>query len=168
MVGDRAVGDEKRALRARMRAVRVAIAADGADRARRSTAICRAVVDAIAPRSPRRVLLYEALPGEPDLGDVAAWCAANDVATCRPMVDGDALIVEPGSLDPRRLDVVVVPGLAFTRSGERLGQGGGHFDRFLAQLRRDCLRIGVAFRDQLVEALPTEHHDVAVDLVITD
>ena len=38
----------------------------------------------------------------------------------------------PGDVDPATLDVVVVPGLAFTADGRRLGQGGGHFDRFLA------------------------------------
>ena len=58
-------------------------------------------------------------------------------------------------LDPALLDVVVVPGLAFTADGRRLGQGGGHFDRFLLRLRPDCLRIGVAFREQLVDDLPT-------------
>jgi 5-formyltetrahydrofolate cyclo-ligase len=151
-----------------MRAVRAAIAADEVERARRSTSICGSVIEAIRPRSLRHVMLYEALPGEPDLGELAAWCSATGVATHRPIVVGDALVVDPGDLDPRRLDVVVVPGLAFTRSGERLGQGGGHFDRFLTRLSGDCLRIGVAFHDQLVDELPTERHDVAVDLVITD
>ena len=61
-----------------------------------------------------------------------------------------------------------MPGLAFTADGRRLGQGGGHFDRFLPRLRPDCLRIGVAFREQLVDDLPTSPHDIAVDVVITD
>ena len=85
-----------------------------------------------------------------------------------PVVDGDALRVEPGDVDPVVLDVVVVPGLAFTARGDRLGQGGGHFDRFLPRLRGDCLRIGVAFHEQLVDELPTDGHDIAVDVVITD
>ena len=117
---------------------------------------------------PRHVLLYDALPSEPDLAVLAAWCADNDVAIYRPVVDGDALVVVPGDVDPELLDVVVLPGLAFTREGERLGQGGGHFDRFLTRVRGDCLRIGVAFHEQLVEELPTERHDIAVDRVITD
>ncbi len=96
-----------------------------------------------------------------------AWCSANGVATYRPVVDGDALLVEPGNVDPAVLDVVVVPGLAFTPDGRRLGQGGGHFDRFLPLLRGDCLRIGVAFEEQLVDDLPTSPHDIAVDVVIT-
>jgi 5-formyltetrahydrofolate cyclo-ligase len=89
------------------------------------------------------------------------------VAVYRPVVDGDALVVAPGDVGPELLDVVVVPGLAFTPGGERLGQGGGHFDRFLARVPGDCLRIGVAFNEQVVGALPTERHDIAVDRVIT-
>jgi 5-formyltetrahydrofolate cyclo-ligase len=168
MVEHGATGEDKRAVRARMRAIRATIAADGDDRARRSASICRAVIETISERAPRRVLLYDALPSEPDLAELAAWCAEQRVAVHRPAVDGDALVVVPGDLDPELLDVVVVPGLAFTREGERLGQGGGHFDRFLTRVRGDCLRIGVAFHEQLVDRLPTERHDVAVDRVITD
>ena len=167
MVERDAAGD-KRAVRARMRAIRATIAADSDHRTRRSASICSAVIDAMSGRAVRHVLLYDALPSEPDLADLAAWCADNDVAVYRPAVDGDALVVVPGDVDPERLDVVVVPGLAFTHEGERLGQGGGHFDRFLTRVRSDCLRIGVAFHEQLVDRLPTEHHDVAVDRVITD
>jgi 5-formyltetrahydrofolate cyclo-ligase len=163
-----AAGDEKRSVRARMRAIRATIAADGDDRARRSSSICRTVIAAISARAPQHVLLYDALPSEPDLAELAAWCADHRVAVYRPAVDGEALVVVPGDVDPGILDVVVVPGLAFTHEGERLGQGGGHFDRFLTRVRGDCLRIGVAFHEQLVDRLPTEHHDIAVDRVITD
>jgi 5-formyltetrahydrofolate cyclo-ligase len=163
-----AVGEDKRAVRSRMRAIRAAIAADGDDRARRSATICRALVDALSAQTTRHVLLFDALPSEPDLTALATWCADNDVAVYRPVVDGDALVVVPGDVDPTLLDVVVVPGLAFTRGGERLGQGGGHFDRFLTRVRGDCLRIGVAFHEQLIDAVPTERHDIAVDRVITD
>jgi 5-formyltetrahydrofolate cyclo-ligase len=168
MVESGAAGEDKRALRARMRTIRATIAADGDDRARRSRSICRAVVDAISGQAPRHVLLYDALPSEPDLAELAAWCSDTGVAVYRPAVDGAALVVVPGDVDPALLDVVVVPGLAFTSDGERLGQGGGHFDRFLTRVRGDCLRIGVAFHEQLVDRLPAERHDVAVDRVITD
>ena len=173
MTDDGAVADAKRALRARMRTVRAVIAGDAADRARRSAVICDAVTATIvsrpSPSGPRlRILLYDPLPGEPDVTALARWCDANDAATYLPVVDGDALRIEPGDLDPTLLDVVVVPGLAFAPSGERLGQGGGHFDRLLTRLGGGCLRIGVAFREQLLAELPTAAHDLAVDVVITD
>ena len=74
----------------------------------------------------------------------------------------------PGDVDPTTLDVVVVPGLAFTIDGHRLGQGGGHFDRFLPRLGPDCLTIGVCSHEQLVGELPMAPHDVRVRLVVTD
>jgi 5-formyltetrahydrofolate cyclo-ligase len=172
VTADGGTGDAKRQLRARMRDVRAAVAADLAGRARRSASICAAVGAEIAARPaagrPVRAMLFEALPGEPDLTPLTAWCGDNGVDTFLPEVDGDALVVMPGDLDPAALDVVVVPGLAFTPWGDRLGQGGGHYDRFLARLRPGCLVVGVAFHEQLVEQLPSSDHDVAVDVVIVD
>jgi 5-formyltetrahydrofolate cyclo-ligase len=63
--------------------------------------------------------------------------------------------------------VVIVPGVAFTRDGDRLGQGGGWYDRFLAGVRPDCTVIGVCFDEQLVDQLPTEPHDVSLACVVT-
>jgi 5-formyltetrahydrofolate cyclo-ligase len=63
---------------------------------------------------------------------------------------------------------VIVPGLAFTAAGERLGQGGGWYDRFLAHVRDDCVTVGVCFTDQVLDRVPTEAHDVRVDHVVTD
>ena len=76
--------------------------------------------------------------------------------------------MQPGDVDPASLDVVVVPGLAFTADGRRLGQGGGHYDRFLPRLRPACVTIGAAFAEQLVDDLPTEPHDIRLTLVVTD
>ena len=156
-----------------MRDVRARIAADPAGRARRSREICSRLVAVIEPRlnasgHTSRILLYDPLPGEPDLSSLVAWCADNDVVTYLPIVEGAALRIEPGDLAPSTLDIVIAPGLAFTPDGARLGQGGGHFDRFLTRLGDHCLRIGVAFREQLLAELPTAAHDIPVDLVITD
>ena len=171
MTSDGAVDDAKRVLRALMRQVRAVIAADAHDRQRRSEEICAAVIGSVESRftdlGSLHALLYDPLVGEPDLTALAARFAANNVETYVPEIDGDSLRVMPGDADPRLLDVVVVPGLAFTPSGARLGQGGGHFDRFLTRLGEGCLRIGVAFHEQVVAELPTADHDVAVDVVIT-
>jgi 5-formyltetrahydrofolate cyclo-ligase len=158
----------KRELRAAMREVRRAIAADPADRLARSARIWDAVVAAASIRSGRRVMLFEGLPTEPDTNGWFAWCQDHDVAVFAPAVDGPDLRVEPGDVDPAVLDVVVVPGLAFTPDGRRLGQGGGHYDRFLPRLRAGCLTVGAGFAEQLVDDLPTEPHDVRLDLVVTD
>ncbi len=66
---------------------------------------------------------------------------------------------------PEKLDLVVVPGVAFTRGGARLGRGRGYYDRYLSLpgLRAFC--VGVCFAHQLVDALPVEPHDRAMDAV---
>lgn len=63
-------------------------------------------------------------------------------------------------------DVLFVPLIGFTASGDRLGQGGGHYDRWLAE-HPGCMAIGLAWDAQLCDALPTEPHDVVLDAVVT-
>lgn len=171
----------KAALRAELRAIRRSIAADPVERAARSARIWAGIVanahlggDCLesekepAQMRSRGVLLFRSLPGEPDTTAWFAWCSAHHVDAYEPEVQGPDLHVVPGPIDAASLDVVVVPGVAFTADGCRLGQGGGHYDRFLTRLRPDCLTIGVCFAEQLVADLPTEPHDVRVDAVITD
>ncbi len=159
----------KAALRSRMRAVRRTIAADDQDRRERSGRIGRALDAVLASgEPPQRVMLFESLPTEPDASGWAASLAARGVSVFVPDVDGPHLRVHPGDLDPAELDAIVVPGLAFTADGRRLGQGGGHYDRFLARVAPTCRTIGVCFAEQLVDDLPTAPFDRRVDVVVTD
>jgi 5-formyltetrahydrofolate cyclo-ligase len=64
--------------------------------------------------------------------------------------------------------VVIVPGLAFDRSGHRVGYGRGFYDRFLATLRPDALTVGICFSVQLVDEVPHGQGDRPVDLVMTE
>lgn len=66
------------------------------------------------------------------------------------------------------IDLVVVPGVAFNEMGFRLGYGGGYYDNFLPKLRKDAKKVAVAFDMQLVEDLPTEPHDVRMDMIVTE
>jgi len=80
---------------------------------------------------------------------------------------GYAGIMEPegGEISPEKIDIVVVPAVAFDREGHRLGYGKGYYDRFLK--KTGALKVGVAYDFQIVEKLPREQHDVPVDLIIT-
>jgi len=62
--------------------------------------------------------------------------------------------------------VVIVPGVAFDRSGGRLGRGAGFYDRFLASLPAACLTIGVCFETQIIPCVPREPHDHPVQHVV--
>ncbi len=105
---------------------------------------------------------------------------------CYPRVNGESLeflVVEqesglvPGAFgvaEPigttivplEELDLVVVPGIAFDRSGYRLGYGRGYYDRAFGFTRRAVL-AGLAYDFQIVDELPTEEHDVHLDLLVT-
>ncbi|MFN3166348.1 MAG: 5-formyltetrahydrofolate cyclo-ligase [Phycisphaeraceae bacterium] len=76
-------------------------------------------------------------------------------------------IPEPTTNDPFTTtpDLALVPGLAFTRTGQRLGQGGGYYDRYLGQ-HPTAYKIGLCFNEQLAEELPVEDHDAGMDEVI--
>jgi len=73
----------------------------------------------------------------------------------------------PGDSFSGTIDVCICPGVAFTTRGERLGAGGGFYDRYLAA-HPPRLAIGLAFECQLVQQLPLELHDRRMDFVITE
>lgn len=65
------------------------------------------------------------------------------------------------------LDMVVVPLVAFDRTGARLGYGGGCYDRYLPTLSATCQIIGIAFDEQRVEHVPTDTHDQPLPNIIS-
>lgn len=71
-------------------------------------------------------------------------------------------------LEPREIDLVLVPGVAFDPEGNRLGYGGGFYDRFLALLRSDAYTVAPAFEVQVVPRVETGPYDIPVDLVVTE
>ncbi|MCR5809712.1 MAG: 5-formyltetrahydrofolate cyclo-ligase [Clostridiales bacterium] len=66
---------------------------------------------------------------------------------------------------PEDIDVILLPAVGFDRHGNRLGQGGGYYDRLLK--RSSCYKIAVGFDCQLVDRVPTEETDMQVDAVVT-
>ena len=142
-------------------------------------------------RSARRIALYAALPDEvpsrplfdaliglgmPCLFPRAlekhalAFAVVADWSELRP---GRYGVLEPPAqaavTRPEEGDLVLVPGVAFDRSGNRLGRGQGFYDRaFPASAPRSPRLIGVAYQIQLVDALPHTETDRRVDAVVTE
>ncbi|MCM1005248.1 MAG: 5-formyltetrahydrofolate cyclo-ligase [Lachnospiraceae bacterium] len=82
---------------------------------------------------------------------------------------GSFHIEEPAGddlVDPSILELIVTPGVAFSRKGARLGRGKGYYDRLLAETK--ATKVGVAYHFQLLDEIPIEPHDIPVDIVITD
>ncbi|MFU8893234.1 MAG: 5-formyltetrahydrofolate cyclo-ligase [Luteolibacter sp.] len=137
----------------------------------------------------RRITLFFPLSGEPDLMRLVAWFPER--TWCFPrVIDAHALAFHP-VLDPdkelqpsafgirepregavgipiREIDAFICPGLAFDRSGGRLGRGCGYYDRMLAGAREDAVRIGASFACQIVDSTHSESHDVRMDVVICE
>jgi 5-formyltetrahydrofolate cyclo-ligase len=70
-------------------------------------------------------------------------------------------------VDVSVVEWVTVPGLAFNRQGDRLGYGGGYYDKLLAIMPK-AIRVGVAFSTQMSSDIPLEHHDLRMDMLITE
>jgi 5-formyltetrahydrofolate cyclo-ligase len=155
-------------------------------RAAASAEICRQIAKLPEWAAARTVALYAAQPSEPDLSPLLA---SPGKAACFPRVSGDTLefhrcdskavfrpgpwnLLEPGpdqpAVPPAEIDLLCIPGLAFTLTGGRLGRGGGFYDRFLARVHPRAVKLGICFHAQLLPALPLEIHDHEVDLVITE
>ena len=66
------------------------------------------------------------------------------------------------------ISAFIVPGVAFDRSGGRIGWGKGHYDATLAVAHPNAVRIGIAFECQLVDNVPRESHDAVLDAVMTE
>lgn len=67
--------------------------------------------------------------------------------------------------DPSTIDMVIVPGVAFDLTGNRLGYGKGCYDRFLPKLRPEVFKLGLAHQVQLVRELPTDDTDIRMDAI---
>ena len=66
------------------------------------------------------------------------------------------------------VDVVIIPGAGYDASGNRVGYGGGYYDRLLAGLQRDIPIIAPAYEEQILDSVPSEPHDIRVNLIVTD
>jgi 5-formyltetrahydrofolate cyclo-ligase len=71
-------------------------------------------------------------------------------------------------LDPAEVDLVVVPGVAFDRSCNRVGYGAGYYDRFLRLTRPGVPAVAIAFASQIVSIVPTGGTDRRVDAIVTE
>lgn len=139
----------------------------------------------------RTVALYAPIRGEVPTRDILSAALMDGKVVCYPLshVHGRILSfraitneseLEPGRLGVReptttselvavdQIDLFVVPGLGFTRTGKRLGRGGGYYDATLRAASPNARRVGISFGEQLVDDLPMLPDDVEMDLLVTE
>lgn len=78
-----------------------------------------------------------------------------------PIISGDS-----APIDPTAIDLIIIPGVAFTKGGDRLGRGKGFYDRYLANPALKAHKIGICYPHQIVEKMPCEPHDIKLDTII--
>ena len=86
----------------------------------------------------------------------------NKFGIPEPMVECGA-----NSLSPAQIDLVLVPLLVVDKQGHRVGYGGGFYDRFMAQCRPDCLKVGVSLFDPVEQIEDVFEGDIALDYCLT-
>jgi 5-formyltetrahydrofolate cyclo-ligase len=155
-------------------------------RAESSRSICELIRADTGWRAGRMIAFFAPQSREPDIE--LLWANLGARAVCYPRVQEDALrffrvsdpallvvgrwqLREPAAdavaaVDAGEIDLILVPGVAFTEDGFRVGRGGGYYDRCLAQPGLHARKLGVCFARQLVPTVPLEPHDQRVDRVI--
>lgn len=182
----------KASLRAAMLAKRRAIAADEA------AALCGKIAEHLRREfarpedcKPLVIMGYYPTPGEasglewlmerlaqgdkialPRVVDRRGQMEARLVSSLEGLRPGEFQIPEPGPdaplVDGGEIDICLTPGVAFDRRGARLGRGGGFYDRFLAGLRADCVKVALAFEWQIVDMVEPDEWDAPVDMLVTE
>ena len=177
----------KARLRGALDARRTAVAAEALGQA--SLAICERIAASVEYARCRHVVLYAARRGEVELGAIDGLVGRDaGRTTYYPRVEGGRLAFRRATRDqlvPGRFGIpepaasapslprdagdvlVVVPGLAFDRRGNRLGTGKGYYDRALPEYPH-ATRIGVALEVCMVDRIPVEQWDVPMHLVVTE
>ena len=173
-------------LRARMRQARRALS-EAAQQEAAQAAAAR-ILSLEAYRQARVVMAYMAVRGELALDAVLRDALETGKTLALPRCEGEGVmrayrVARPSDLrrgaygiwepdetcppiEPDDMDLILVPGTAFDRQGDRLGQGGGFYDRWLSA--HSCPSVCLCRQPLLCDALPIEGHDRPVDLVLTE
>ena len=159
-----------------------------AERERQSLEIMRLLEDLTVFQKARTVLLYSSLPDEVQTSILLQrWYTMKQLLL--PVVEGDNLVLKQftdtsslqsgkfGILEPQdgapftnyeTIDLAIIPGVAFTLDGKRLGRGKGYYDRLLSKSAfKNVFKVGLAFSCQVLPFLPMESHDESLDLILT-
>ncbi len=174
----------KKELRNRIRSIRRSLSAD------QHQALSQSILEHIKTsgilNNADLILAFCPFDGEPDISPIFSeiikagkklllpkvvgksmkLCKVCSIETLNP---GNFCILEPAEceeVDPEKVELALVPGVAFDRKGCRLGMGKGYYDRILGKVRG--LKVGVAFSFQVLEEIPCDPWDQNVDAILTE
>ena len=139
-------------------------------------------------KSAKIIMVYLSAFREPDTFAIISELLSAGKDICVPISNVDTFTITPSRLvsldelikgaygiyEPKeiisvpihRIDVALIPGIAFSPSGDRLGFGKGYYDRFLEEF--NGIKIGVGYDFQITDNIPTDKHDIRMDMIITE
>lgn len=120
----------------------------------------------LVPAYRKKFLRYDLARLRPDDSVKAGHWAVPEPARPRWATPN---LVSPNRVRPTHVDLVVIPGLAFDRTGGRIGHGLGHYDRLLAgKTMQQAFKVGLALECQMLERVPMNARDIRLDAVVTE
>lgn len=181
----------KSAARARARASLAALSPER--RAAASAVAAQHLIELPQFQSARSIMLFSPLSDEPDIAIIAQAARAALKTIALPRINWASGTMAPARFDSASshalvlarlglrepppdaptlpvsdLDLILVPGLAFSLDLGRLGRGKGFYDRFLSSPDCRALKVGITFEEQISPTLPMDMYDVRMDFVVTD
>lgn len=175
--------ESKKELRKRVKSLVKAMASDA--RAVEASAVAEQLLHHPKVQLAATIALFASLPDEIDTTQLIE-ALATKTSVVLPRLLGDEMdfypysanamhsgamgILEPDGdvpIAPQDIDVMILPGLAFTADGLRLGRGKGYYDKYMSRERYRAYTIGICHTVQLLDTLPVEPHDKRLDEVVT-
>ena len=174
---------DKRTLRKKMLSIRNKTL----DKDKKSTIIVHKIINMNRYCNSQVIALYKSLKNEVDLDNLINYSLNCGKIVLLPRVVGDDLVFIKINFDTKyeisnfgvmepiydvknlyngNIDLIIVPGVGFDIECNRMGYGKGYYDRFL--FNKDIYKIGVCFKEQLVDKIPADIMDVRMNKVITD
>ena len=154
----------------------------------KSGIIAESLLNTSAVKNARTVCVYISAFNEPDTRGIIESLLSSGKRVAVPVTDMESVtlslsyiddmadlvhgaygIYEPAvikSADEKDMDVIITPGLAFDRCGGRMGFGKGYYDKLFE--KTDAVRIGLCYGCQLHDEIPTEPHDVPMNIIVTE
>lgn len=143
-------------------------------------------------KKAQTIMIYVTFGKELQTGDFIKYCISEGKRVATPICNNDRTMIlahttafpegfvptkmgipeipreTAVAIDPQELDIIITPGLAFTLDGDRIGYGGGFYDRLFEILPQKTILLCPAFDDFILESLPVGPYDKKVDMVISE
>ena len=164
-----------------------------ADRDNKSQAIAQRLLDSDIWQKAEKIAVYLSFGSEVSTNEIVKRGFAQKKIIAAPITDQESFAMEFYQIDPQsntlkaalgmqepiaqqekllqaeQIDLCILPGIAFDAKGQRLGMGKGCYDRYLPRLKKEAVKVALAFEDQIVkDPLPNEAFDVMMDYIFTE